>query len=115
MRHRTILAEDPRAAALRIFGTVILALCLLLGAGTAARAQPACLAHQEMTDLLRVKYAETQIAVGFSESGRLIEVFSTADGATWTLVVTTPKGKSCVLIAGESWDIRHQVAEGPQV
>lgn len=68
-----------------------------------AQAQPACLPHAQLVDLLDGRYSEQRIAVGLESNGRLFEVFATDDGSTWTMVVTTPNGASCVVAAGLEW------------
>ena len=41
--------------------------------------------------------------MGLESNGRLFEIFAADDGATWTMVVTTPDGASCVVAAGIEW------------
>ena len=41
--------------------------------------------------------------MGLESNGRLFEVFATDDGSTWTMVITTPDGASCVVAAGLEW------------
>ena len=75
-----------------------------LTAGTAAAATPtACLTHDKLVDMLDGRYAEQRIAVGLESGGRLFEVFAKPDGSTWTMVVTTAQGASCVVAAGLLW------------
>jgi len=56
-----------------------------------------------LTRYLAQRYAETRVARGLSSNGRMIEVFASGDGATWTMVVTTPQGHSCIVASGEGW------------
>ena len=80
----------------------VLILALLL-APTQAFAQSACLPHGKMVDLLDGRYSEQPVAAGLENSGRLIELFATPDRGTWTLVMTTPNGVTCVIAAGLEW------------
>jgi hypothetical protein len=32
-----------------------------------------------------------------------VEVLSTGDGETWSIIITSPKGMSCLVAAGEGW------------
>jgi hypothetical protein len=114
MKTRVMPGELPRTAIVRIFTALALILVLLASPATAARAQPACATHAEMIEHLTQKYAEARVAIAFTGNGRLVEVFTAGDGATWTIVITTPQGLSCILIAGETWDERHQVRDDPQ-
>jgi hypothetical protein len=53
--------------------------------------------------------------VDTSRFGRLLEVFATGSGSTWTIVMTRPDGTSCVVASGEAWPERRKAAEGPTV
>ena len=64
---------------------------------------------------LAAKYHEAPVAVGLTTSGGLIEVLTTADGRTWTIIVTSPRGISCMVAAGEGWRTLNLVTpEGPE-
>lgn len=76
---------------------------LALLAPTQAIAQAACLPHGKMADMLDQRYLEQPVSAGLEASGRLLEVFATADGGTWTLVMTTPNGLACVVASGLEW------------
>ena len=52
---------------------------------------------------LAQKYREAPIAVGVTNSGGLVEVLTTGDGNTWTIIVSNPDGMSCLVAAGEGW------------
>ncbi len=45
----------------------------------------------------------------------MVEIYATDDGATWTMVVTTPEGQSCVVASGEAWAERVQSELGQAV
>ncbi|MEE8607226.1 MAG: hypothetical protein V3S55_06470 [Nitrospiraceae bacterium] len=49
-------------------------------------------------------YDETPVAHGLTNANdRLIELFVSKDGKTWTLIITYPNGQSCAITAGHSW------------
>ncbi len=52
---------------------------------------------------LAQKYREAPVAVGVTNSGGLVEVLTTGDGNTWTIIVSNPDGLSCLVAAGEGW------------
>ncbi len=68
-----------------------------------AMAQVYCGQRDKIVELLAVKYKEAPIATGVSSNGSLIEVLSTHDGDTWTLIVTSPDGSSCLIASGQGW------------
>ncbi len=43
-----------------------------------------------------------------------MEVLSTGDGDTWSIIITTPKGMSCLVAAGEGWRVIEQLAMEPE-
>ncbi len=47
--------------------------------------------------------------------GRMVEIYATDDGATWSMVITTPEGQSCVVASGEAWAERVQSELGQAV
>ncbi len=68
-----------------------------------AMAQVQCGQRDKIVELLAVKYKEAPIATGVSSNGSLIELLSTHDGDTWTLIVTSPDGNSCLIDSGQGW------------
>ncbi len=84
------------------YGTTLLAVALFL-VSSAAMAQVSCDQRDKIVEWLAVKYKEAPIAAGVSSNGRLIEVLSTHDGDTWTVMVTSPDGNSCVIASGQGW------------
>ncbi len=52
---------------------------------------------------LAQKYQEVPVAIGVTNRGGLVEVLTTGDGKTWTIIISTPDGQSCLVAAGEGW------------
>jgi len=76
-------------------------------------AQARCLPREVVAERLGKRFGEARTAGGLASNGALMEVYSSKDGATWTVVMTMPQGISCIVAAGESWRVREQVALGP--
>ena len=53
------------------------------------------------------KYGEVPVAIGVTNKGGLVEVLTTGDGNTWTIIVSMPNGTSCLVAAGEGWRTRE--------
>jgi len=49
------------------------------------------------------KYREAPVAIGVTSTGSIVEVLTTGDGTTWTIIVSNPNGTSCLIAAGEGW------------
>lgn len=104
---------NPRTAIIRIFGAVAVALTLMLVIVPAATAQQSCNTHDKLAQVLNGRFAEIPVAAGLESSGRLLQVFASSDGATWTMVATAPDGTSCVLAVGEAWQEAIKPQPGP--
>lgn len=70
---------------------------------TAAHAGAPCNKRTEVIAELSKKYQEAPVAIGLASNGNLLEILTSGDGGTWTIIQTTPKGVSCMVAAGESW------------
>ncbi len=97
-------------------GRAALATVLMLAywttASRPAQAAPQC---DERTNVLRIlsdKYKETPVAIGVTNSGGLVEVLTSSDRTTWSIILTTPQGMSCLVAAGENWRTIKQSADG---
>lgn len=70
---------------------------------TATGAQAAiCGPRDEVVASLSKRYQELPLAAGINKSGRLFEILVRRDGVSWTVLLTTPDGVSCIVDAGES-------------
>jgi hypothetical protein len=62
-----------------------------------------CSARTDVLTQLASKYHERPSSAALTSDGRLLEVLKSDNDATWTILITTPKGVSCLVAAGESW------------
>ena len=77
---------------------------MLAVAGSAAAQDIACGPHNTVVMLLRQYYSEQVQALGITSTGELVEIFVSPRG-TWTVVMTTPSGPSCLVTAGVDWQM----------
>ncbi len=85
---------------------ILVAVFILFGA--TASAQVPCNQRAKIVTLLEGKYKEVPVAIGVNGKGHLVEVLSSEHGRTWTIIVTSPDGMSCVVSVGENWSTRQQ-------
>ena len=52
-----------------------------------------------------VGYHEEPEAIGLNNDGTLLEVFVSPQG-TWTVLVSSPQGQSCIAAIGEAWQLK---------
>lgn len=80
----------------------------------AAQAQRACGPRAQVLAWLAANYQEAPVAAGLSGRGALVEVLASPDGTTWTILVTAPGGRTCVVGAGEGWRMIERAGEEPK-
>ncbi len=68
-------------------------------------ARQACAERADITKRLGSKYFEQPVATGVANNGGLLEVLSSKDGSTWSIIVTMPDGKSCMFAVGQHWEM----------
>lgn len=90
-----------------------LALAILLFA-QGAGAQGPCDRREKVLSLLAQRYHEAPVALGVTSEGSLLEVLADAKGSTWTIIVTSPQGLSCLILSGEGWRPLVLAAEDPE-
>ena len=96
----------PSSAVARLFLSIAVAMVLLAGAAFMAHpaaAQQAGMPRAAVVKALGDRYAEESVGLGIAQNGGIIELFTSQDGATWTIVLTMPNGLSRMIVSGESW------------
>ncbi len=80
----------------------------------ATAAPPICAERDDFLTQLAQKYGETPVGIGVTTTGGLVEVLSDVKDGTWTIIVTTPQGMSCLVAAGEGWRTKEQLSMEPE-
>ena len=73
-----------------------------LSAAAAAAAQSICDTRKSIVGTLEGKYSETRRAMGIASGNNMLEVF-VSEAGTWSLMITSPNGRSCLVGAGQAW------------
>lgn len=78
---------------------------LLLAGPTAVQpVELVCAERQALLTSLDREYKEAPKELGLANNGSVVELLTTRDGKTWTMLMTRPDGTACVIAAGEAWD-----------
>ena len=67
------------------------------------QSKSACFERAALMKHLDGKFSEAPVAAGLAANGSVLEVFSSIEGETWTIVLTQPNGATCVMASGEAW------------
>lgn len=73
-----------------------------LVAGPALAADTLCGTRDSVLKQLAAEYQEAPVGIGLASNGAVVELL-TASSGTWTLIVTMPKGSTCLMGTGEAW------------
>lgn len=49
-------------------------------------------------------YGETRQSMGLGANNAVIEVFASDESGTWTIIVTTPNGMTCLVASGQAFE-----------
>jgi len=69
-----------------------------------------CTDRDVFVEQLDANYSEQSERIGLMPNGNILEVFS-SPGGSFTVIVSDPAGKSCMIASGEGWSspVRKQV------
>ncbi|CTQ31378.1 hypothetical protein [Jannaschia rubra] len=87
-------------------------LALLTGLALALTALPgraddaACGARSTVVARLASHFGETRRGIGLGQANRVVEVFASDATGSWTVAVTLPDGRMCLLATGQAWEDR---------
>ena len=52
------------------------------------------------------------VALGLASNGGIVEVLTSDEGGTLTIIITMPNGVSCMVAAGEYWEGLAPIVKG---
>lgn len=101
------LNPDGIAAKLaRVATAAMVSLAVFAGVAGSVRpalAQNAWMERAVIVEQLGRKFTEMPVALGLADGGGIIELLTTGDGTTWTILITLPNGMSRIVVSGEHW------------
>ena len=86
---------------LNIASSVVLTTLLL--APQVGLSQQKCGSRDDLVAVLGEKYQEHLISGGLTGPTKLLEVWRSEDGTTWTILITEANGRSCIVASGTDW------------
>ena len=66
---------------------------------------PNCGPRDAIIAELQGRYGESVRNMGLDQNNAIVEVYASDATGTWTIVVTTAAGMSCLVAAGEGWEM----------
>ncbi|MFD2739805.1 hypothetical protein ACFSUD_09515 [Sulfitobacter aestuarii] len=71
----------------------------------------ACAKHEDLTRQLTLKYDETLTARGLQNSETLMEIWSSQESGSYTVLLTHANGIACIVSTGSHWLVQTPVAK----
>lgn len=72
--------------------------------GLAAAQTQQCGERGRIVGILAEKYGETPRSIGLTPQGALVETYASDDTRSWTITVSFPDGRMCLLASGTSFE-----------
>jgi hypothetical protein len=96
----------------KVTGAAVALIAMSAIPAAATTASPPCAPRPELLKQLAKQFHEQPAALGLTSNGSLIEVLTSDDGETWTIMISQPNGSSCLVAAGASWEELKHAAKG---
>ncbi|MEL6677536.1 MAG: hypothetical protein AAFQ51_02450 [Pseudomonadota bacterium] len=95
-------------------GSFIAGALALACVAQAAVATPApnnrCGPRDVVVNHLTDNYGEARQSMGLQQNG-VVEVFSSEETGSWTIIITSARGVTCLIAAGRAWDLSPEPLE----
>jgi len=69
-----------------------------------AEGRQTCAKREQVVQKLEEKFGETLRSIGLHQSDGVVEVYSSDETGTWTILMTRPDGITCLLASGQLWE-----------
>jgi hypothetical protein len=89
----------------------LIAAMMLLSTTPALAQQMACGDRNDLLAHLKDKFKESATGAGMTGNGAVMELM-TSDSGSWTLILTFPTGRSCLVATGDGWELWQKKMAG---
>jgi len=86
------------------------ATALLFFPGSTPAEAVACASRGDVRSILSGRHQETAKGVGLLSDSKMIEIY-TSDQGSFSIVVTTADGNTCVVAVGEAWEFAEDTTD----
>ncbi len=83
----------------------IITILALAGLPALAQTSRNCGPREVVHDRLASEWGESRQTVGLDGAGSMVEMYASDETGTWSIVVTSPQGTSCIISAGQAFGI----------
>lgn len=76
-------------------------------------AAPQCAPRDAIVTALTQQYGETRRGIGMAGNSQVMELFASAESGSWTITVTLPDGRMCLVATGQSFEALSEALPAP--
>ena len=76
----------------------------VIGLAAAPAFSATCAPREVVIDRLAQQFGETRRGLGLGTRNRVVEVFASPETGSWTITVTMPDGRTCLVASGQNWE-----------
>ncbi len=71
-----------------------------------AQSPDTCGPRGPLVERLSARFGETRRGIGLGTRNTIVEVFASEASGSWTVTVTMPDGRMCLVASGQAWEDR---------
>lgn len=71
---------------------------------------PQCAPRPDVLTALATKYGEARRGIGIAGQNAVMELFVNPSTGTWTIIATSPDGKTCLIASGSNFEMTQDPA-----
>ncbi len=86
----------------------------MMAAPASAQGAVPCGDRAKVIGLLAKRYGEVPRAMGLASQSGVLEIYVSEKGS-WTILMTTTKGRSCMIAVGENWEDLKKISLDPKI
>ena len=72
-----------------------------------------CAPRDVVVDRLAARYGESRQSIGLGANNAMVEVFASPETGTWTIIVTTAQGLTCMIASGQAFETLAEAPPAP--
>ncbi|WP_397545201.1 hypothetical protein [Roseovarius carneus] len=81
-----------------------LAMASLCATQISAQSGPRCAPREVVVEHLATEYGESRQSIGLGANNAVMEIFASESSRTWTIIVTTASGLTCLMASGLAFE-----------
>ncbi|GHA61113.1 hypothetical protein GCM10008927_28200 [Amylibacter ulvae] len=70
-----------------------------------------CATRGKVVESLNDQYGETRRSIGLGQNNGVVELYTSDNTGTWTILVTLPNGMSCLMAAGDAFEFTDNTVQ----